>query len=315
MLLPDINAVKLAAETIEPFVHHTPVIQSQSINQLLGCQVFFKCENLQRTGAFKIRGATNAIASMSYKKAGVITHSSGNHAAALACAAQQHGMSCEVVMPRDAPQFKQQAVSQYGAHITLCEPGMPARQTATAEIMERSPDLKLVHPYDDAHVIAGQGTATLEFIQQVDDLEVILLPVGGGGLISGASIVIQSMKPKVHLIGVEPAVVDEARRSVADGKRHAATGNRTIADGLQAGIGELNFAIIQQGVEKIVSVTEQQIKAALRLIFERLKVVVEPSSAVPLAALLAGRLEHSFERVGIILTGGNLDLDDLCNLI
>ncbi|MCW8962968.1 MAG: threonine/serine dehydratase [Gammaproteobacteria bacterium] len=315
MLLPDLRAVKLAAETIKPFIHHTPVIQSQSINQLLGCQVFFKCENFQRTGTFKIRGATNAIACMSNKEAGVITHSSGNHAAALACAAQQYGMSCDVVMPRDVPQFKQQAVSHYGAHITLCEPGMPARQAATAEIMARRPDLKLVHPYDDGHVIAGQGTATLEFIQQVDDLEAILLPVGGGGLISGASVVIQSIKPEVHLIGVEPDMVDEARCSVADGKRHPATGNRTIADGLQAGIGELNFAIIQQSVEKIVSVTEQQIKNALRLIFERLKVVVEPSSAVPLAALLAGRLEHSFERVGIILTGGNLDLDDLRNLI
>jgi len=214
-------------------------------------------------------------------------------------------------MPGDAPLVKQAAVKHYGANITLCEPGIQARQTATAELIAKRPDLKLVHPYDDFHVISGQGTATLEFLQQVPDIETMLLPIGGGGLISGASIAIKARSPQTRLIGVEPEAVDEAMRSIADNKRYPATGGKTIADGLQAGIGELNFVLIQQGVQQLLSVTEQQIKAALKLIFERLKVVVEPSAAVPLAALLAGRLDYSPERIGIILTGGNIDLSSL----
>lgn len=314
---PDLSAVEQAAAVIEPLIHHTPVIESQSLNDMLGCQLYFKCENFQRTGSFKLRGASNAIADVASQSgvSGVITHSSGNHAAALACAARHYGIDCEIVMPGDAPQFKQQAVRNYGGHITLCEPGMPARQATTAELMEENPGLHLVHPYDDPRVIAGQGTATLEFIDQVDSLDLLLLPVGGGGLISGASIVLQARRPDTRLVGVEPAVVDEARRSLADGQRHPATGGQTIADGLQAGVGELNFAIIQQGVETIVSVSEQQIRSALRMILERLKVVVEPSAAVTLAALMAGEIELAGQHVGIILSGGNIQLDQLHKFI
>ena len=315
--MPDIKSVERAAEVIRPTIHRTPVMQSQSINDLAGCEVFFKCENFQRTGAFKMRGASYAVASIDRKQniTGVITHSSGNHAAALACAAQQHGLTCEIIMPGDAPLVKQKAVKHYGANITLCDPGMENRQAATAELMAKRPDLKLVHPYDDYHVISGQGTATLEFLQQVSGIETMLLPVGGGGLIGGASIVIKAQSPRTRLIGVEPEVVDEAKRSIANNKRYPATGGKTIADGLQAGIGELNFSLIQQGVHQLVSVTEQQIKGALRLIMERLKIVIEPSAAVPLAALLAGYLDHSVDRVGIILTGGNIDLDRIHKLI
>jgi threonine dehydratase len=317
MQLPDITAVERAADVIEPFIHHTPVIHSQSINEMLGCQVHFKCENLQRTGSFKIRGASHAVASIDRGTGitGVIAHSSGNHAAALACAAQQHQMNCEIVMPRNASQFKQQAVTHYGGHTTLCEPGMAARESVTAELMARRPELHLVHPYDDHRVIAGQGTVTLELVQQVEDLDMLVVPVGGGGLISGASIVLQSLYPDIQLIGVEPEVVGEAQRSLAEGRRYPATGNPTIADGLQAGIGETNFAIMRQGVESIVTVSEQQIRAAVRLILERLKVVVEPSAAVTLAAMLCGKINPVGKRVGLILSGGNIQLDNIQNLI
>ena len=317
MLLPDIKTVEHAAQVIQPLLKATPVLQSQSINELVGYQVYFKCENLQRTGAFKIRGAAYAVSHLcsNEKIKGVITHSSGNHAAALACAAKANELACEIVMPNDASQYKQQAVRKYGANLTLCAPGMPARQSAAEDLLTRLPGFQLVHPYDDYHVIAGQATATLEFIQQTRNLQTVILPIGGGGLISGASIVLRAMAPGTALIGVEPEVVDEARRSILDGQRHPATGKQTIADGLQAGVGRLNFSEIQRGVQEIVTVTEPQIQDALRLIVERLKIVIEPSSAVPLAALMSGSIRPPGERIGIILSGGNIDIDTLANII
>lgn len=317
MLLPDLDAVHRAACRIEPFIHRTPVITSQTINQLLDCEVSFKCENFQRVGAFKMRGAMNAVLSLEDPAVvtGVITHSSGNHAAALARAAQLNNLSCHVVMPENTAGIKQAAVKAYGASITLCAPGMAARQAVTAEIMHENAGLRLVHPFDDYDVIAGQATVTLEFLQQAEGMDVLLVPVGGGGLIGGASIVLNAYRPDAALFGVEPAAVDEAARSLAAGQRLPATGEPTIADGLQAGIGERNFLLLQRGVREIVTVSEQQIRHALRLIFERLKVVVEPSAAVALAGLMAGKIPSRGQHVGVILSGGNIDLDRMRDFI
>ena len=317
MLLPDIDAVQRAACSIKPYIHHTPVLSSRLINEMLGCRISFKCENFQRVGAFKMRGATNAVLNLEQPGSvtGVITHSSGNHAAALALAASLNDLPCQVVMPEDTPAIKQDAVRSYGAQVTLCAPGMAARQTITAEIMQRDSGLRLVHPYDDYDVIAGQATATLEFLQQVESLDMLILPVGGGGLIAGASIVVGANQPGAELYGVEPEAVDEARRSIMAGEPLAATGKPTIADGLQAGIGKRNFQLIQRGVKEIVTVSEGQIKDALRLVFERLKIVIEPSAAVPLAAISAGQINMKDCHVGIILSGGNIDLERMQKFI
>ncbi|HEY5733647.1 MAG TPA: threonine/serine dehydratase [Gammaproteobacteria bacterium] len=317
MQLPDIDAVRQAAKNIAPFIRETPVRQSQSIDDLLGCRAYFKCENLQYTGAFKLRGATNAVLNMKQTEsfAGVITHSSGNHAAALAYAAQQHHIPCHVVMPEDAPGFKQQAVRQHGANVTLCKPGMESRQATTESIMRSDSGLRLIHPYDNYDVIAGQGTTTLEFLAQQQSMDMLVVPVGGGGLIGGAGIVVSSLMPGIALIGVEPEEVDEAYRSLAEGKRMPATGNKTIADGLQAGIGERNFVLLQQTVQRLVTVSEQQIKKAMRLIHLHLQMTVEPSAAVGLAALLSGQLDIDNKSIGIILTGGNIEPTLFKNLI
>lgn len=314
--LPTIESVRNAAARISAYIHHTPVLSSHSINELAGCSLFFKCENFQRSGAFKMRGAMNALLSLDQRQRdnGVITHSSGNHGGALALAAKILGIACHVVMPDDAPACKLQAVKAYGAEITRCEPGMPAREAATAAAMAERP-LTLIHPFDDLHVIAGQGTAMLEFFGQTDALQAIVLPVGGGGLIAGSSIVVQALQPDIPLIGVEPEVVDEAKRSLETGVRQPATGAKTLADGLQAGIGALNFKILQSSVRAIVTVTEDEIRQAMRLIWERMKIVVEPSSAVPLAAIVARKLPLQADRIGVILTGGNVDLNRLSKLI
>ena len=315
--LPELDAVKDAARKIAPFIRHTPVKQSQAINQLLGCHAYFKCENLQPTGAFKLRGASNAVVNLIQSSgcSGVITHSSGNHAAALAYAAQRHQLPCHVVMPEDAPQTKQAAVRRFGASMTLCKPGMAAREKTTSDLMQYDPGLQLVHPYDDFYVIAGQGTATLEFLQQQHELDMLVTPIGGGGLISGAGIVIKVLKPEIQLVGVEPSAVDEARRSLETGVRLPATGEKTIADGLQAGIGEMNFKLLSENVDEVLAVTEQAIKNAMKLIHEHLYMMVEPSAAVGLAAALSGKLDTGNRQVGFILTGGNIDQKTFHNLI
>ena len=317
MLLPDFDAVQHAASSIKPYIHRTPVISSRSVNELCGCQVSFKCENFQRVGAFKMRGATNAVLNMKQPESvtGVITHSSGNHAAALARAARLADIPCHVVMPENTPGIKRDAVSSYGAQISLCAPSMEARQTLTEDIMQADAGLRLVHPYDDNDVIAGQATATLEFLQQVESLDMLVLPVGGGGLIGGAGIVLEALRPEMTLIGAEPEAVDEATRSLSTGKRLPPTNKPTIADGLQAGIGERNFLLIQRGVKQLLTVNERQIRDALRLVFERLKVVIEPSAAVPLAAILSGQIAVKGRHIGIILSGGNIDLDRMKDFI
>ncbi len=295
---------------IAPYIHRTPVLSSSSINNESGREVFFKCENFQRTGAFKARGAFSALTALSEaeRQKGVVTHSSGNHAAALASASQTLDIPCTVVMPEDAPDFKKRAVMRYGAKVVICAPGMPDREATTQNLI-RQYDLTLVHPYDDDEVIYGQASASVEFIEEVPHMDLLLLPIGGGGLISGAVLARDELRAATDVIGVEPELVNEAEQSLFTGKRLPATGKKTIADGLQAGIGERNYALLSNHDIDILTVTEDDIRLAMRVIMERLKVVIEPSAVVAVAALLTGKVSTSYQSIGTILTGGNIDID------
>ncbi len=306
---PDLAAIRAAHERIRPFIHRTPLLTSSAINEMAGASVYFKCENLQKVGAFKFRGACNAVFSLSDQEAarGVVTHSSGNHAAALALAAKKRGIPAYIVMPRTAPAIKKTAVEGYGGRITLCEPTQAAREAAAAELM-RSTGANLVHPYDDVRVIAGQGTAALEFLDEVADLDAILTPVGGGGLLSGTAIAAKSLRPGIRIFGCEPALADDAAQSLREGRIVPARPPATIADGLLTSLGNITFPIVRELVDSIALVEEAEIVAALRTILERMKIVIEPSSAVPLAALLNRPLGLASRKVGIILSGGNLDV-------
>lgn len=301
--------VRAAAARIRPFVRHTPVLSDERLNEQFGAQVFFKCENLQLGGAFKLRGATNAVQSLpqGVAAAGVATHSSGNHGTALAIAARHRGISAVIVMPRNSSAVKLEAVRREGAEILLCEPGRVAREAALAQLL-RTRELEVVHPYDDDRVIAGQGTAALEFIEQQPALDVLLAPVGGGGLLSGTVIAAKATLPAIRVIGVEPAQADDACRSFRSGEHVLLDAPETIADGLRSSLGVRNFAIIRRLVDDMVSVSEEGIMLATRLVLERLKLLIEPSAAVPVAALLEAKVSAPGARVGIILSGGNLDL-------
>lgn len=309
---PDLSAIRAAHERIRPYVHRTPVLTSSAIDALSGVNVHFKCENFQKVGAFKFRGACNAVFSLSDDEAkrGVVTHSSGNHAAALALAARLRSIPAYIVMPSNAPPNKKAAVEGYGGRITFCEPTQAARESTCAEIM-RSTGATLVHPYDDARVIAGQGTAALELLEEVPELDAVLTPVGGGGLLSGTLIAVKELRPKTRVIAAEPALADDAAASLREGRVVPARTTLTVADGLRTSLGQLTFPIIRELVETIALVEESEIVAAQRLIMERMKIVVEPSSAVPLAALLNRPLNLLGARVGIILSGGNADLSRL----
>jgi threonine dehydratase len=309
---PTLADVRAAHDRIRPFVHHTPVLTCSAINGLVRARVFFKCENFQKVGAFKIRGATNAVQSLFDQAAarGVVTHSSGNHAAALALAAHRRGIPAYIVMPNNAPPNKRDAVAGYGGKITFCEPTQAAREAACAELV-RSTGATLVHPYDDEAVIAGQGTTALELLEDVPDLDAILAPVGGGGLLSGTLIAAKGVRPDIRVIGCEPALADDAAASLREGRIVPARPPVTIADGLRTSLGQKTFPIIRELVETIALAEESEILSALRLMLERMKVVVEPSSAVPLAALLNRPLGLTGKRVGIIVSGGNLDVSRL----
>jgi len=309
---PDLAAIRAAHERIRPFIHRTPVLTCTAIDDMVGARVFFKCENFQKVGAFKIRGATNAVRSLAEEQAtrGVVTHSSGNHAAALALAARQRGIPAYIVMPRNSPAVKKEAVAGYGGRITYCEPTQPAREAACAELVQAT-GATLVHPFDDEAVIAGQGTAAVELLEEVTDLDAILTPVGGGGLLSGTLIAAKGIRPTIRVIGCEPALADDAAKSLREGRIVPARPPVTIADGLRTSLGHKTFPIIRELVETIALVEEAEIVLALRTILERMKVVVEPSAAVPLAALLNRPLGLAGKRVGIILSGGNLDVSKL----
>lgn len=307
-----LDDVRRAAQRIAPFAHRTPLMTSGYFDRRLGAHCYFKCENFQKVGAFKFRGATNAVCLLSDEQAsrGVVTHSSGNHAQALAAAAQTRGIAATIVMPRGAPAVKRAAVVGYGAEIVECEPNQAAREAACAELVART-GATLVHPYDDPVVIAGQGTAALEMLADAPPLDVLLAPVGGGGLLSGTAIAAHGVAPPTRIIGAEPRAADDAFRSLAAGRFLPSQQPRTIADGLLTSLGEHTFPILQAHVEAIVTVDDDSIVEAMRLVWERMKIVIEPSAAVPVAALLAEPARFSGRHVGVILSGGNVDLDRL----
>jgi len=306
---PTLDDIRAAAARISPHARRTPVMTSRTLDERTGATVFFKCENFQRVGAFKFRGACNAVFSLSDAEAarGVVTHSSGNHAQALALAAQLRGIPAHIVMPRNASAVKQAAVAGYGGRITLCEPTLAAREEATARIQQET-GAALVHPYNDDRVIAGQGTAALELCEEVSNLDVVLAPVGGGGLLSGTAIVVNALLPGAAVYGAEPMAADDAQRSLRAGHIIPASDPKTIADGLLTSLGDKNFPIIKQFVRDIVTVSEEDIVNAMRLVWERMKLVIEPSAAVPVAVALSGKLDLRGKRVGIVLSGGNVDL-------
>ncbi|MBP1692411.1 MAG: putative serine/threonine dehydratase [Chloroflexi bacterium] len=309
---PNIDNIRHAAQRINPYVHRTPVMTCESLNQMVGAQVFLKCENLQKVGAFKFRGACNAIFSLSANEAahGVVAHSSGNHAQALALAARLRGIPAYIVMPDNAPSVKKAAVAGYGGIITLCEPTLAARESTQAQVVADT-GATVVHPYNNEHVIAGQGTAALELLHDIPNLNVILAPVGGGGLLSGTAIAATEVTPRIRVIGAEPEGADDAFRSLAAGEILPSINPQTIADGLLTSLGNLTFPIIQQRVEQIVTVSETGIIAAMRFIWERAKIIIEPSAAVAVGALWEHKVDLSGLRVGVILSGGNVDLDHL----
>jgi threonine dehydratase len=296
-------------------VNLTPVLTSTSLDAQSGARLYFKCENFQKCGAFKARGATNAVFALSAEAArrGVATHSSGNHAAALARAAHLRGIPVYIVMPDNTPQAKRGAVARYGGpgvQITWCEPTLAAREHAAREVIAATGAV-LVHPYDDIAVMAGQATASVELLEAVPDLDVILCPVGGGGLLGGTALAVKTLKPTIRVIGVEPAGADDAARSLRAGRILPSVNPNTIADGLRGALGERPFAAIRAHVDDIVTVSEEAIVAAMRQLWEVMKIIVEPSAAVPYAAIAGGVLNLTGQRAGIVLSGGNLDLDRL----
>jgi threonine dehydratase len=309
---PDLTTIRAAHERIAPQIHRTLVLTSSALNELTGARLYFKCENFQKTGSFKIRGATNAVLSLSEEEAkrGVVTHSSGNHAAALARAAGKRGIPAWIVMPSNAPETKKAAVRSYGGQITECEPTLAARESTAKEILEKT-GATLVHPYDNLRVIAGQGTVALEILEQTPDLDFLLAPVSGGGLLSGTAIAAKELRPKIRVVGCEPKNADDAYRSMESGKLAPAAKSETIADGLRATLCPLTFSIFRERVDEIVPVSESEIVEAMRLIWERMKIVIEPSAAVAAAPALLKKIDARGKRVGVILSGGNLDLATL----
>jgi threonine dehydratase len=305
-----------AAERIKPFIHRTPVYSSAALNLRTGLDIFLKCENLQKVGAFKFRGACNAVFSLTDEESrnGVVAHSSGNHAQALALAARIRGIPAYIVMPDNAPEVKKAAVSEYGGIITFCRPTLTARESTQAEIVQKT-GARVIHPYDDERIIAGQSTAALELLEDYPDLDAIIAPVGGGGLLSGTALAAAFGSRKTKVFGAEPANADDAYRSFKAGKIIPSESPQTIADGLLTSLGERNFHIIREYVADIVTVSEESIISTMRFVWERCKLIVEPSAAVPLAALMDRKLGNSFKRVGVIVSGGNVDLDALPWLI
>jgi len=310
----DLTSIQDAAKRIAGSAHITPVLTCSSLDRMAGRRLFFKCENLQKMGAFKYRGALNAIHQLTDAEAerGVVTHSSGNFAQALALAARSRGIPAYIVMPSNSPAVKQRAVAGYGGQITLCEPNLEARTTQASRI-ERETGATLVHPYDHPHVIAGQGTAGLELMEQVPQLDSIVVPLGGGGLLSGIALAAQELRPGLPVYGAEPEGADDAYRSRQAGRLIPQTGPNTIADGLLTSLGDWTWPVVRDVVADVFTVSDIQIEESMRLIWERMKLVVEPSAAVPLAVVLSDpfREQTAHQDIGILLSGGNVDLEKL----
>jgi threonine dehydratase len=307
-----LHDIQQAAQRIRPYIHRTPVLTNESLNAKVGAHVFLKCENMQKVGAFKFRGACNAVFSLREEEAerGVCTHSSGNHAQALALAARMRGIPAYIVMPNNAPLVKKNAVAGYGGQITFCAPTLEAREATLRRIYERT-GANVVHPYNDERVIAGQGTAALELLEDIPALDVVIAPVGGGGLLSGTSIAVTEMKKGIRVLAGEPEMADDAYRSLQSGTIVPSVNPKTIADGLLTSLGTLTFPIVQQRVEQIVTVSEQGIIDAMKFIWERAKIIIEPSAAVAVGVLWERKTDLTGLNVGVILSGGNVDLQKL----
>ena len=308
----NLDTIRAAHQRIRPHVHRTPVLTNSWLNDACRATLFFKCENFQKVGAFKARGATNAVFALDDETAqrGVATHSSGNHGAAVARAAKLRGIPAHIVMPSNSAKVKIRSVESYGAHVVFCEPTEESREIQCAEVINKT-GATLIHSFENEHVIAGQGTAAMELLEDVPDLDVIMCPVGGGGLLSGTAIAARSIRPQITVIAVEPENADDAAQSFRAKRRLVTEKKFTIADGLRTNIGEPNFAIVQQCVDDIVTVSEEAIVSAMRTIWETMKIVIEPSATVPYAAIQESKIDIGGKRVGIILTGGNVDLDAL----
>jgi threonine dehydratase len=308
----NLDTIRAADQRIRSYIHRTPVLTNSWLNDACRAFLFFKCENFQKVGAFKARGATNAVFALDDETAqrGVATHSSGNHGAAVARAAKLRGISAHIVMPSNSAKVKIRAVEGYSAQVVFCEPTEESREIKCAEVINKT-GATLIHSFENEHVISGQGTAAMELLEDITDLDVIMCPVGGGGLLSGTAIAAKSMRPQIKVIAVEPENADDAAQSFRAGRRLVTEKKFTIADGLRTNIGEPNFAIIQQYADDIVTVSEEAIVSAMRTIWETMKIVIEPSAGVPYAAIMENKIAVSGKRIGIILTGGNVDLDAL----
>jgi threonine dehydratase len=304
-----VEDVRAAANRLDGRVHRTPVLTSRTLDARCGGAVFLKCENLQKVGAFKFRGAMNALLLLKDRDraAGVITHSSGNHGQALACAGQILGIPVCVVMPRTAPQVKREATAGYGARIVSCEPTLAAREAAVAQEIAAN-GYTLVHPFDNWDVMAGQGTAVLELLDQAGPLDVVVTPIGGGGLVAGTATVVKAVAPATQMVGAEPALADDARRSLEVGSIQPSNDPKTVADGLRTSLGERPWSVIREKLDAIVTASEAEILEAQRFVMERMKVVIEPSSAVAVAVVLNGSIDAQKKRVGVIISGGNCDM-------
>jgi len=312
MNLPSLSDILAAHKRIQPFIHQTPVLTSKQLNKLFSCELFFKCENFQKVGAFKFRGAANAVLLLSdaEKKRGVVTHSSGNHAAALALAASMNGVRPFIVMPETAPVVKKNAVSGYGAEITFCMPTLQAREETTLRIMEKTGAI-LIHPYDNFNVICGQGTAALELLQEVNNLEIVVAPVGGGGLLSGTSTCVKGINGKIKVFGAEPLNANDAWKSFTTGILTPSVNPLTVADGLLTSLSELTFSVIKRNVDLILTATEESIIECMLLVWERMKIIIEPSSATVLAIIKENPDLFRKKKVGLIISGGNVDFRKL----
>jgi len=310
--IPNLEDIKSAAELIKPYIKKTSVLNSSAINSICGSEISFKCENFQKTGAFKIRGAVNAVLNLNKKeiKRGVATHSSGNHAAALALSAKYLNVKAFVVMPENAPEIKKKAVKGYGAEIILSESTLKSREETLKKLISKT-GASFIHPYNDYNVISGQGTVALEFLEEKEDFDIIMVPIGGGGLASGTAISVKNINPKIKLIGAEPLLADDAYNSFHTGKLFPSLNSNTIADGLKTSLGDKTFPIIRAYFDEIIRVDEVRIIEAMRMIWERMKIIIEPSSAVPLGAILGNKEMFKDKSIGIILSGGNVGLDML----
>lgn len=313
MALPTENHIITAHQKIQPYIHRTPVLTCQTINQIVGAELYFKCENFQKIGAFKIRGGLNTVLSLSpdEQNQGIGTHSSGNHAQAIAYAGKLKGTQAHIVMPNNSPEVKKQAVQNYGANIYLCEPTLKAREAKMQEIIDQT-GVSFIHPYDDYRVITGQATCAKEIYEAIPDLDMLLVPVGGGGLLSGSALSTKYFSPRTQIIGAEPLLANDAYESLKTGIRQPPKPPVTIADGLRTALGQKTFDIIQEHVSEIALASEEAIVQAMRMIWERMKIIIEPSCAVPLATLLEGNVKgFKGKKIAIILTGGNVDLEKL----